>query len=188
MRSVKKINQTRLVIDGLLLGLSVVLAIVIVKTNIVHSILESLRELEYVVIILAGMLFTSVFTTAPSVAILGEFSQSTSPWIVALLGGFGAMCGDVVLFFFVRDRVSKDLEYLLRLPRAKRAIHIFNTILPKMVWPFFGALIIASPLPDEIGIMMMGLSKMDHRIFLPLSFVLNGIGILLIGLAFRTAL
>lgn len=91
------------------------------------------------------------------------------------------MCGDFILFRFVRDRVSKDLEYLLKLPRAKKVTNIFSTILPRMLWPFLGALIIASPFPDEIGIMMMGLSKVDQRVFLPLSFVLNGIGILAIG-------
>lgn len=176
-------DQARLVKDGLLLIFSVLLAVFIVKTNVVHSLVGYLRELEYLVSFLAGIFFTSIFTTAPSLVILGELAQENSPWIVALFGGLGAMCGDFVLYRFVRDRVSKDLEYLFTLPRTKRVVNIFSTILPKILWPFLGALVIASPFPDEIGIMMMGLSKVNQRLFLPLSFILNAIGILLIGFA-----
>ncbi len=44
-----------------------------------------------------------------------------------------------------------------------------------------GGLIIASPLPDELGISLLGFSKMKTSWFIPLSFAFNFIGILLIG-------
>jgi len=50
----------------------------------------------------------------------------------------------------------------------------------------FGALVIASPLPDEIGLAMMGLSKVKTLLFIPISFSLNAFGILIIGLIART--
>jgi hypothetical protein len=52
----------------------------------------------------------------------------------------------------------------------------------RAVMPFLGALIIASPLPDELGLVFLGISKLKTRYFLPLSFVLNFFGILIIGL------
>ena len=48
--------------------------------------------------------------------------------------------------------------------------------------PFIGALIVASPLPDELGLTMMGLSKMKTSLFIPLSFLLNFFGIMTVGL------
>lgn len=48
-----------------------------------------------------------------------------------------------------------------------------------------GALIIASPLPDELGISLLGFSKMKTVWFVPVSYVFNGIGILLIGAVAR---
>ena len=45
-----------------------------------------------------------------------------------------------------------------------------------------GGLIIASPLPDELGISLFGFSKAKTSWFVPLSFTFNFIGIVLIGL------
>ena len=44
-----------------------------------------------------------------------------------------------------------------------------------------GALLIASPLPDELGIALLGFSKVSTRYFAILSFVFNFLGILGIG-------
>ncbi|MDO8658949.1 MAG: hypothetical protein Q7K55_09495, partial [Candidatus Levybacteria bacterium] len=43
--------------------------------------------------------------------------------------------------------------------------------------PVIGAIIIASPLPDEIGVSLISISKMKTYRFLLLSFILNSIGI-----------
>ena len=50
---------------------------------------------------------------------------------------------------------------------------------------FLGGIIIASPLPDELGIGLLGFSKMKVSWFVPVSFVFNFIGICLIGLVAR---
>ena len=46
--------------------------------------------------------------------------------------------------------------------------------------PFLGAIIIASPLPDELGLVMLGDSKLKYREIAIISYVLNTAGILLI--------
>ena len=43
-----------------------------------------------------------------------------------------------------------------------------------------GAIIIASPFPDEIGVSLMGISKMKTYQFILISFLLNAIGIFLV--------
>jgi hypothetical protein len=44
----------------------------------------------------------------------------------------------------------------------------------------FGAVIIASPLPDEAGVSLLSLSKLKNWQFILLSFVLNATGIFII--------
>ena len=46
--------------------------------------------------------------------------------------------------------------------------------------PIIGAIIIASPFPDEIGVSLMGLSKLSTPKFIFISYILNSIGLFLI--------
>jgi len=46
--------------------------------------------------------------------------------------------------------------------------------------PVIGAIIIASPFPDEIGVSLVGISKIKTYQFLLVSFILNAIGIFLV--------
>ncbi|MDP3800322.1 MAG: hypothetical protein Q8Q90_02755, partial [bacterium] len=64
-------------------------------------------------------------------------------------------------------------------------IKFFRKSFLRWFTPFLGALIIASPFPDELGLVLMGLSKTNTKVFIPVSFGLNFIGILIMGLLLR---
>ena len=96
------------------------------------------------------------------------------------------MIGDLIIFRFVKDRVSEHLSYLIKVSKTERIVSIFKLKLFRWIIPFVGALVIASPLPDEIGVAMLGLSKMKNSYFILLSFLLNSAGILIIGLIAKT--
>lgn len=171
--------------DGLIVLLSLVLAWAIVHFNVVHHALSYTGDGVLWASLVAGAFFTSVVTTAPAIAVLGELSQEGNLYAVALVGGFGAVLGDFIIFSFVRDRVSKDAAFLLRGPRVMRVLHIFKHRRFRRVLPVVGALIIASPFPDELGLALLGLSKVSNRYFFVISYAMNALGILLIGLTAR---
>jgi hypothetical protein len=129
----------------------------------------------------AGIFFTSLFTLAPAGVALGEMAQVAPLFEVALWGAAGAVVGDLILFFFVRDFISADLMALMRGSWVKKVKGIFRS--PFLSWavPVAGALVIASPLPDEIGIALLGLSKKHLRFLIPISYIMNFLGILLVG-------
>ncbi len=162
--------------------LSIVVAVILVKTGALESLLSSTQELRFIGSFVAGMLFTSIFTVAPATVVLAEIAQSNPVFWVAFFGGIGALVGDLVIFRFVKDRLSDDFLYLIKKSKSERLISIFRLRLFRRLIPFVGALIVASPLPDELGLTMMGLSKMKTSLFIPLSFLLNFLGILVIGL------
>jgi hypothetical protein len=164
-----------------LIIVSIGFAIFIVKTGIVHQFIATFDNFQYFSIILAGIFFTSAFTTAPSIALLGTFAETTPLPILVVLGGLGAVLGDYIIFRFVKDRVSEDIRYLLSFSKGHRFSAIFRTQLFRFFVPFVGALIIASPFPDEIGVAMLGLSRVKNRTFFLLSFVFNSVGIFAIG-------
>jgi len=163
--------------------LSILIAVILVKTKILTSILTSTKELELLGSFIAGMFFTSIFTTAPAMATLGEIARANSVALTALFGGMGAVVGDLIIFRFVHDRLSGHMIDLVRHQGAKKRIKaLFKLRLFRWLTVLAGAFIIASPLPDELGISLLGFSKMKTLRFIPLSFVLNSSGIFLIGL------
>jgi len=160
---------------------SVIIAIILVKTGALLGLLQSIGGAGYLVSFLGGIFFVSVFTVAPALVVLVETAQTGSPLAVAFFGGLGALLGDLLIFRFVRDSLSRSLLDII-LKRENRITAFFRIKFFRIFGPLIGAFFIISPFPDEIGLMLMGVSDIDMRIFIPLTFFLNFIGILILGL------
>ena len=172
--------------DTLVIILSIGLAVVLVKTEVLMKILTSTRELEFLGSFIAGLFFTSVFTTAPAIVTLGEIARINSIIWVAFFGALGAVVGDLIIFRFVRDRFAKHVLELMSHRHKKERIQVLLKLkLFRWLSFFVGGLIIASPLPDEFGIGFFAFSRMKTGWFIPLSLFFNFIGIFLIGLVAR---
>ena len=168
-------------VDILLVAASFVVAIYIVESGVVHIVFDSIQSLDIVGIFIAGIFFTSIFTTIPAIAVIVELAQQTTIFNIALWGGLGAALGDYLIFWFVRDRGSEDVDYILKLTRARKTIRLLKTERFRWLSILIGSIIIVSPLPDEIGLAMIGLSRISTAVFIPLTFVLNAGGIGLIA-------
>lgn len=171
--------------DLLFIFCSIFLAIVLAKLDFVEGVLAFSENIRIAGTFIAGLFFTSLFTTAPATVVLGEISRQEPIFRVAFLGALGALGGDGLIFYFFRNHVANDLEMLIK--RTKR--NPWRSALKNKTvgWAstLVGALIIASPLPDELGIAMMGLSRINFKVFIPVSFSFNFLGIVFIGWASR---
>ena len=163
------------------LFLSLAVAFFVLRNETLHSFLLHLGNFGYIGAFLAGILFVSTFTVATGAVILLVLAESLSPVEIGLVAGLGAVVGDFVIFRFVKDDLAREIrdiynkfdgEYHLR--------KVLHTKYFSWTFPVLGAAIIASPLPDEIGVSLMGISKMSTMKFLLISFLLNAIGIFLI--------
>lgn len=178
----QKKYQQRLRRDVVIILASISVAIALGWSGAIHSFSSATEGSRVLGSLIAGLFFTSVFTTAPATVALAQIAQVNSIFLVAIFGGAGAVIGDLVIFRFVRDHIVEDLSYLLRTSPKQRWSAILRVRSARWLIMFMGAVIIASPLPDELGLTLMGISKLKTMYFIPLSFVLNTIGILFIGL------
>jgi len=176
--------RTILIRDGLLILVSIGVAIALTQSGAAHALIELLGNQRWLATIVAGMFFTSLFTAAPAIAILGEVAPTMSLPLYLILGSIGAVIGDYIIFRFIKNTVAKDAAYLLQFKKDKLPA-IFKTRLFRTSVSLFGALIIATPLPNELGLTLLGLSSLSNRMVLFVSFFLNGAGILAVGLAAR---
>ncbi len=179
--------QNNLVKDLVIVVFSILIAVILAKTGVFQDFITSTKETRFIGSFIAGIFFTSVFTTAPAIVALGEIAHANSVILTALLGGLGALVGDLVIYKFVRDRLSEHLGELIKHQSSgKRIRMLFKLKYFRWLTFLVGGLIIASPLPDELGVSLLGFSKMRIRFFVALSFVFNFVGIILIGLVAKT--
>jgi len=173
--------------DAGIIALSILVAFIFVQTGALTRLLTATHAITFASSFIAGFFFTSIFTTAPAIAALSEITQTQSILSVAFFGALGALCGDFILFKFMRDRLSVHLLEVAQFKSMRKRLKlIFRPRLFRRLTFLLAGLIIASPLPDEIGLSMLGLSKVRTSWFMPLSFGFNFIGIVLVGLATRS--
>ena len=127
------------------------------------------------------MLFVSTFTVATGAVILLVLAERLSPVEIGIIAGFGAVIGDFAIFKFVRDGLTDEIrEVYENIDYNSHLLKILHTKYFSWMFPVLGAIIIASPLPDEIGVSILGIDKMKTYKFLILSFILNATGIFLV--------
>lgn len=185
MRELKKWRHWRYENTALLI-VSIILVFYLAQTPLLDKVISAAGELSYLGAFIVGMFFVSTFTVAPAIVILYHLADTTlHPVEVAVLAGLGAMVGDYVIFRFMKDRVFEELGPIFKKLRHPGVRDLFKS--PFFAWlgPLFGAFLIASPLPDEVGVSLLGLTKIKRWQFFVMTFVLNSIGILLTVLAAR---
>lgn len=181
----------RLVRDLVIAFFSTLLAIILVQTGIIEGWVKSFPGSFLITSVLitsffAGILYSSFFTSSIAVAVFIVLGvDGFNPLVVAVLGGIGSLCTDLLIFKFVRTNIFSDLKFVDK----KLAKGFFSRLFLRKPFHFLtvilGMIIIASPLPDELGVGLLAASKLNVRNFIILSYVLNTIGIFLITLLGR---
>ncbi len=141
----------------------------------------------------AGLLFSYGFTTPFAIAAFVAMAHDVNPFIAAPIAGAGAFLSDLVIFELLRfSFFGNELERLRHasiIDRIHRALHHETTpeyIRRISLWTMAG-LVIASPLPDEIGVALLsGTTKMSERAFSVICFTMNTLGILAVLLLAKT--
>lgn len=165
---------------------SLVFAFFLGKLEPFHQFLLSLGTLGYLGSFFAGVLFVSTFGVATGIVALLVLAEKLNPILLGVIAGTGGVAADFLLFRFVKDRLIDEVKPIYdQLDHNHHLKKLLHTKHFRWVFPVVGAIIIASPLPDELGVSLMGIAKMRNRTFLLLSFILNSSGIILFLLASR---
>ena len=163
--------------DLFFIAVSIFISLWIVRLGVLHNITSVMSELMFIATFITGFFFTLAFTIVPATIVLAEFAHHISHLQLAFWGACGALVGDLTIFFFVSDRFTQDILDVIKISKAKKLTHFFKKGYFRWLSPLIGALIIASPLPDEIGITMMGVSKTRLSLIVPISFCMNFIAL-----------
>lgn len=167
----------------LLLILSVV-AYFIFSNSIMGEFISSLGELKYFGIFIAGLLFSFGFTTPFAIGFF-VVSNPNNLILAAIVGGMGALVSDLFIFNLIRFSFMDEFRRLEKTKLLKEIIELADKDLSYRFRHYLlyaiAGIIIASPLPDELGVAMLaGLSHIKPWAFSLVSFVMNSLGILVV--------
>lgn len=163
------------------LFVSLLVSFFLLRNESFRDFLLRLGNLGYFGAFIAGILFVFTFTAPFSSVILLLLAEYLSPLEIGLIAGLGAVAGDAIIFQFIRSKgLANEIKHLFEYFGGDKISHLLHTRYFSWTLPVVGALIIASPLPDELGVSLMGVSQMKPAQFLVVSFLLNSVGIFLI--------
>ncbi|MCW1296896.1 MAG: hypothetical protein OH319_04415 [Candidatus Parvarchaeota archaeon] len=184
-KEVKKIEEFQWKHHNLiLLIISIIFAYYILKSEHIKVMIHYLGSLSYFGVLVLGVFYTYALTTIPASAIIYMLGKELNPILIAFIGAFGSVIADSLIFVYVKYGLMTEIKLLaselhLRIPKIMRNKPLTRFI--SKILPLIGGLIIASPLPDEIGVALIGSVEYKTRDFLIYSYCLNFIGILIVA-------
>lgn len=169
-------------IAPLLLGIAV--AGILSQIETVEVWLLQLDKLSFGGALLAGFIYTFSFTAALGVLVMVNLSITLPPLLIALIAALGTALGDYIIFSLVKRGVVEQIKYDYQQIKEEIIIKLHPHRYVRWLLVAIGLIIIASPIPDEIGVGLLGLARIKNSYFIGLTYILNFIGIyLLLSLA-----
>ena len=168
-----------------ILVLAILLAYFIFSNNFVQTKINSFATgTSYLYVIIFGMFFSFGFTTPFSTGFFLTYNAQNI-FISAILGGAGAVLADLTIFKLIKFSFMDEFNRLKKEKEIIRLSNLFDLKLSHRIKIYFTyafvGVIIASPLPDEIGVgMLAGLTKIKAWQIAIIGFVFNTLGILVL--------
>lgn len=169
-----------LVVKIIIFIFSLSLAWWLIKSGTLNELVDQLSPIEFVTEFVAGAFYTSFLTIPLALAMFLVLAPEQNPIILSLIAGLGATLVDALLVRIFRDNFSKGLSGLTKHLKIYLIKKVLKLLKLDFVIPLLGALIVASPLPDELGLFLLGTSDLKYYQIIILTFFLNTAGILLI--------
>lgn len=163
----------------ILLVLSLIPAYFVFADRNVAWLHEGLIGLGILGVFFAGIFYSYAFTSATATAVLLILGSHTNIYVGAFLGGLGALASDVLILRIIQRGFKDEVNRL----RHEWFVLWIGNLIPRWcrreLLSLLGAMVIASPLPDELGVTLLAVSQhLTMRRFMLISYIANTTGIL----------
>ena len=169
-----------------LLFLSILFAYLLFTNDFVFSQITKLNYFGYIGVFFAGILSSFGFTAPFSIGFFIAF-EPENILLAAILAGLGSVIADLIIFRFVKNYFADEFVLLKKekifIKFEKFLERDFGTKFVNHLMYVLAGILIATPLPDEIGVAMIaGLTKVNQKFLAIAGFLLHTAFIYLIFL------
>lgn len=159
----------------------IVLSYIIFSSAFIKQAVYNLGNLSYVGVFIAGLLFSFGFSSPLSVGFFIVLNPENI-LLAAVVGGFASMLGDLFIFKLFQVSFKDEIKKIENEKIIKEfdgwLEKDFGTTLTHYLIYVAAGFMLASPLPDEFGmIMLAGLKRIKASILAIMCFILHTIGI-----------
>jgi hypothetical protein len=167
--------------------ISVILVYVLFSGLTYKPMHDALLFMGYFGTFLAGLLYPYALTSAAGTGILLILGKEQNFLLAGVIAGIGALVSDIILFLFVTHSFSDEVQKLSK----ETVVRTINRLIPDSIRVYllatFAGLLIASPFPTEIGILLMtSIKNISFKKFISIIFILHVSAILIILLIGNT--
>lgn len=145
---------------------------------------ERTLSVKLIVALMSGIFYTSFLTAPLSVVLFVILAATTNIYLLTIFGGMGAVLGDLLIIKFFRV-IFKAFSFVTHTNSFKNLKKKLQQLHLDLLAHLLGMVIIISPFPDELGLVLLGASKLSYFKLAGLTFILNSVGILIILFTFR---
>ncbi len=173
-------HTIRAIKNTLYLLIGVVLAFILANLELFNMFLTTVHRLDYLDAFIGGILLAFTFSFAVGGLIVVTASETINPYAVAAIAGLGCMISDIIIFRFIKDTIPLNAQHVCEGPKSGYFARLYCHRYFQWTLPVIGAIIIASPLPDELGVSLVGISNMSLRKFAVMACVIDTLGALVL--------
>jgi uncharacterized membrane protein YdjX (TVP38/TMEM64 family) len=157
--------------------LSIILSYYLFSRPEVASWSKGLDGLSYLGIFIAGLFMAFGFSTPFSIGFF-LIANPSNIYLASIIAAIGATFGDLIIFKTIRFSFMDEFKRLKKahvVKKIREVIHAHKRILLNHYLLYvFAGIIIASPLPDEVGVSMLaGLTSIKPFKLAAISFILH---------------
>jgi uncharacterized membrane protein YdjX (TVP38/TMEM64 family) len=168
----------------LLLAIIIFLSYNIFSSEAVSEWIISFSRFGNLGIFFSGILSVFGFTAPLGIGFLIKI-ESENIFLGTLIGGVGAMIGDLIIFKTIKFSFMDEFRQLEKTGAIQRIRNIVkknkHVLIKHYLLYIFAGIVIATPLPDELGVSMLaGLTTIKQSKMALIAFILHSIAMFLI--------
>ena len=153
---------------------SVILVYFLFSGLIYQPLHDALIFMGYFGTFLAGLLYPYALTSAAGTGILLILAKEQNLLLAWGIAGIGALISDIIIFLFVKYGFSDEVQKLSK----ESVVRTVNRWIPRSFRVYllatFAGILIASPLPTEIGVLLMtSIKKISVKNFAIMVYILH---------------
>ena len=158
--------------------IGLVLTVFLSQSHAFTGFILSLLPYKSVVAAAAGVLFVTSFTAPIGGLILSQLIPHFQFYQLVLISGITAVIADLAILHFLNEELLEEIEDIFNEFHGKKLSSIFHSRLFRWTLPLLVIFIIATPLPDDLAVGLLGISRVSPHRFAASSYIINTLGIL----------